>query len=49
LADAVDFSLPKLYLEISAVDTNVPIISSAVISDWLDYYSTSEIEEIEVD
>jgi hypothetical protein len=49
LADAVDYVLPELYIEMSASEKYIPIISSAIISDWLDYHTNSEIEIIEVD
>jgi len=48
LADAVNYDLPNHYIEMIAVKPYVPIISSAILSDWLDYHANSEVEEIEV-
>jgi hypothetical protein len=48
LAGAVDYTLPKEYFIICANDACIPIISSAIISDWLDYDAINEVEEIEI-
>jgi hypothetical protein len=45
LANAVEFTVPILFTEISANDTLVPFLSAAIIEDWLDYDSSKEITE----
>jgi len=47
LSDAVDFVLPLSFSEMSANDKFVPILSAAIIEDWLDYNATSEVIETE--
>ncbi|MDR2712848.1 MAG: hypothetical protein LBB91_07025 [Clostridiales bacterium] len=47
LADAAEFTLPLIFSETSAVDELVPILSAAIIEDWLDYDATSEVVETE--
>jgi hypothetical protein len=47
LADAADYSLPLLFSETSAINELVPILSAAIIEDWLDYDATSEVVETE--
>jgi len=36
LADATGFALPKTFIEMSLNDDLVPILSAAIIEDWLD-------------
>ena len=43
LADAADFTLPLLFSETSSNNALVPILSAAIIEDWLDYDATSEV------
>ena len=45
LANAIDFSIPVQFTEISVNDTLVSILSDAIIEDWLEYNATSEITE----
>ena len=45
LANTVECSVPAQFTEISANDTLVPILSAAVIEDWLEY--TASIEPTE--
>ena len=47
LADAAGYTLPRSFYEMTAIDEHVPILSSAIIEDWLDYDATSEVVEIE--
>jgi len=47
LSDAVDFVLPRPYSEMSACDMHVPILSAAIIEDWIEFHDTSEVSEIE--
>ena len=47
LADAADYSLPLLFSETSTINELVPILSAAIIEDWLDYDATSEVVETE--
>jgi len=49
LADAAEYTLPRTFSEMSAIDTLVPILSAAIIEDWLDYDANSEVEIIESD
>ena len=45
LANAVEFSVPIQFTEMSANDSLVPILSAAIIEDWLEYYSACEATE----
>ena len=45
LANAVDFSIPIQFTEMSANDSLVPILSAAIIEDWLEYDSSCEATE----
>lgn len=45
LADSVDFNMPAQFYEMSISDALLPILSSAIIEDWLEY--DNEYEEIE--
>jgi len=47
LANAVDYSIPLQFTEMSANDSLVPILSAAIIEDWLEYDSTCEATEYE--
>jgi len=47
LANAIEFAVPVQFTEMSANDMLVPILSAAIIEDWLDYDATSEVTEIE--
>ena len=42
LADAVSFDIPVIYAQMSANKKLVPVLSSAVIEDWLEYHETNE-------
>ena len=48
LADAVGYVLPKQFFDMCTVSPHIQILSSAIISDWIEYNADSEIEEIEV-
>jgi len=43
LANAVEFSMPIQFTEMSANDSLVPILSAAIIDDWLEYGETCEL------
>jgi hypothetical protein len=43
LANAVDLIIPLQFSEMSANDALVPVLSSAIIEDWLEYDATSEV------
>ena len=45
LANAVEFIIPVQFVEMSANDEIVPVLSAAIIEDWLEYDSTSEKTE----
>ena len=45
LANAVECSMPAQFTEISANDALVPVLSAAIIEDWLEY--TASIEPVE--
>ena len=45
LANAVDFIVPLRFSEMSARDEFVPIMSAAIIEDWVDYAMTFNDEE----
>jgi hypothetical protein len=45
LADSIDFKFPAQFYEMSMQDKTVPLLSAAVIEDWLEY--DNEYEEIE--
>jgi len=45
LADSIDFTFPPRFYEISMQDKMIPLLSAAVIEDWLEY--DNEYEEIE--
>ena len=47
LANAVDFLIPIQFTEMSANKSLVPILSAAIIEDWLEYDSTCEATEYE--
>jgi len=47
LAEAVDFLLPIQFAEVSANDTFIPILSAAIIDDWLEYDNTCEATKYE--
>ena len=47
LANAVDFLIPIQFTEMSANESLVPILSAAIIEDWLEYDSTCEATEYE--
>jgi hypothetical protein len=47
LTNAVEFSVPVQFTEMSANDVLVPILSAAIIEDWLDYNATCEVEVVE--
>ena len=45
LANAVESSVPAQFTEMSANDSLVPILSAAILEDWLEYDSTCEETE----
>ena len=45
LANAVDFIVPVQFIEMSANDRLVSILSAAIIEDWLEYNAASEATE----
>ena len=45
LADSIDFTFPIRFYEMSMQDKIIPLLSAAVIEDWLEY--DNEYEEIE--
>lgn len=45
LANAVDFTIPTLFIEMSGQDELVPFLSAAIIEDWLEYDTTHEETE----
>ena len=45
MANAVEFSIPLQFTEMSANDSLVPILSAAIIEDWLEYDSVCEATE----
>ena len=45
LANAVDFTVPAQLVEMSASDTFVPMLSAAIMEDWLEYDASSEPTE----
>ena len=45
LANAVDHPLPSQFTEMSANDNLVPVLSSAIIEDWLEYDTNCEATE----
>ena len=45
LADSIDFKFPAQFYEMSMQDKMIPLLSAAVIEDWLEY--DNEYEEIE--
>ena len=45
LADSVDFKLPIKFYEMSISDTLIPLLSAAIVEDWLEY--DNEYEEID--
>jgi len=47
LANAVAFTVPAKFTEMSATDTLVPYLSAAIIEDWLEYHATYEVAEAE--
>lgn len=47
LADSIDFKFPIQFYEMSMQDRMMPLLSAAVIEDWLEY--DNEHEEIEED
>ena len=47
LADAVEFILPLEFTEMSAKDIFAPILSAAIIEDWLEYNGSFEATEYE--
>ena len=47
LANAVAFTVPAKFTEMSATDTLVPYLSAAIIEDWLEYDAASEVTETE--
>lgn len=47
LADSIDFTFPVKFYEMSMQDKMLPLLSAAVIDDWLAY--DNEYEEIEED
>jgi|GEM_PF-1272703 len=47
LASAVDYPLPDLFTEMSAQDSFVPVLSAAIIEDWLDFDAAFEPVEYE--
>ena len=47
LANAVEYPLPEKFTEMSAQDAFIPILSAAIIEDWLDFDSTFETTEYE--
>ena len=46
LANAVDYEIPTIFTQMSANDKLVPILSSAVLDDWIDYDITTEPEAV---
>ena len=49
LSDAVNYVLLRTFSEMSATDVIVPILSAAIIEDWLEYDATSGVDVIEED
>jgi len=47
LANAAEFIIPVQFTEMSANDALVPVLSAAIIEDWLEYDATSEATEYE--
>jgi len=47
LADTVELVLPYPFHEMSANEKLVPVLSAAIIEDWLDYDASSEASEFE--
>ena len=47
LANAMDFIIPAQFTEMSANDALIPILSAAIIEDWLEYENTYETTEYE--
>jgi len=47
LANSVNFTVPIEFVEISAQDLFVPILSVAIIEDWLEYSDSFEPTEYE--
>ena len=45
LANAVDYSIPVEFAEMSAKTVFVPYLSAAIIDDWLDYDGSCEATE----
>jgi hypothetical protein len=45
LANAVEFIIPFQFTEMSANDSLVPILSSAIMEDWLEYDLNCEATE----
>ena len=45
LANAVDLTIPYQFTEMSANDSLVPILSAAIIEDWLEYDAVCEATE----
>ena len=47
LANAAAFPVPAKFTEMSASNALAPILSAAIIEDWLDYAAASEATESE--
>ena len=47
LANAIDFTVPVQFSEMSANDRLVPFLSAAIIEDWLEYDANCEPTEYE--
>jgi len=47
LADAAAFTIPSMFTRMSANEKIVPVLSAAIIEDWLDYDASSEASEFE--
>ena len=47
LADAADLTLPLQFYDMSVRDSLVPVLSAAIIDDWLDYSMTCGATEYE--
>ena len=48
LANAVDFTIPTVFTEMSANEALVPVLAAAIIEDWLEYDISCNVTEIDV-
>ena len=49
LAEAIDYVIPHEYIKMSTINLHIPILSDAVISDWLYYHENCVVEGIEAE